>query len=139
MAIFYTDKAAKAEIAELNQRIESLEADNQSAADQIETLTTENKDLTAKAATLGVEKEEAETKVSELTKELAAANESVEAANKELATFDDKVEAAALAKFESLGGQPIPSSHKHDDKKEDISSLTGLAKTMAALKQKAPK
>ena len=55
-------------------------------------------------------------------------------ANAKLETFDSEVEAGVLAKFEGLGGEPIPASDKHDGK-TDISKLTGLAKATAIHKQ----
>lgn len=121
MPIFYTDKTAKAEIATLNERIESLEADNESAANQIETLGEENKNLSEQVATLTAEKAAAAETVEGLQSQLTEANGEIEAAEakvteaeEKVTDFDEKVEAAALAKFESLGGQPIKSS-KHDD------------------------
>ena len=135
MALFYTDKTAKAEIAELNERIEALEADNTSAQEQIESisadLTTANESLT-----------EANGQVESLTSDLEAANTALteaqselSTAQEELSTFDERVESAALAKFESLGGQPIKGSKSHDDK-TNISELSGLEKAIAAHKRK---
>tara|TARA_R110001632_G_scaffold113411_1_gene224474 strand:+ start:4452 stop:5537 length:1086 start_codon:yes stop_codon:yes gene_type:complete len=39
-------------------------------------------------------------------------------ATAKLETFDSEVEAGVLAKFEGLGGQPIPASDKHDENTE---------------------
>ena len=145
MALFYTDKSAKAEIAELNTRVEALTADGDSAQETIQALQTESADLkeqvstlttdhAAATVTLTEERDAATASLTEAQAELVTANAKLAESVAKQEGFDDKLEAGVLAKFEGLGGQPIPASDKHDGK-TDFSKLTGLAKATAIHKQ----
>jgi chromosome segregation ATPase len=128
MLNFYTDKAAKEEIANLNERLEALDADHHAASraaqSQIETLSGENKDLVEKVTTLEGENTEKVERIETLEGELATTTETLTAAQEELGTFEDRVEAGVLAKFESLGGEPLKRSEKLDDQGGDQKLLT---------------
>lgn len=115
MKLFYTNSSAKEEIGNLETRISSLEADGAADATEIAKLTEELKTANESLAAITTERDEAvaafqaaETTATQATADLTTANEN-------LATFDEKVEAAAQAKFEGLGGPPIPASGKDEN------------------------
>jgi chromosome segregation ATPase len=124
MKLFYTNSSAKEEIGNLETRIAALEADNTASAADIARLTEEAKTATESLAAMTTERDEAisafeaaEKTATEVTVKLATANET-------LATFDAKVETAAQAKFESLGGPPIPANGNEE---KENSAMTRAA------------
>lgn len=92
--------ALEAENAELRESFTALQAAAAESAERVVALRTEVSSLTDEVTT---------TKA-----ELVTATDDLTAANEKLATFDEKVEAAAQAKFECLGGPPIPASSKDE-------------------------
>lgn len=120
MKLFYTNSSAKEEIGNLETRISSLEADGTADATEIAKLTEELKTANESLAAITTERDEAvadfqaaETTATQATADLTAANE-------KLATFDENVEAAAQAKFECLGGSPIPASSKDESSESSL-------------------
>lgn len=142
---FLTSKSATEKITTLESRVAELEADATSRDEHVASLeqTIIERDATIAAhadqsealaglqgqlATLTAERDKA-------TADLATSQAALTEATAKVEGFDAKVEAAALAKFQSLGGDPVPASGKHDDPKP-ASELTGLAKAIAAHKAK---
>ena len=124
MKLFYTNSSAKEEIGNLETRISTMEADNTAAAADITRLTEEIKTATESLAAMTTERDEAikafeaaEKTATEATAKLATATET-------LSTFDARVEASAQAKFESLGGPPVPASSNEE---KETSALTRAA------------
>lgn len=124
MKLFYTNSSAKEEIGNLETRISALEADNTAAAADITRLTEELKTANESVATLTTERDDAIAAFEASLKIATKATADLTSANEKLATFDAKVETAAQAKFESLGGPPIPASG--NDEKE-TSTMTRAA------------
>jgi len=110
MKLFYTNSSAKEEIGKLETQISALETDATAAAADISRLTEELKTANESLSAITTERDEAVAAFEAAEKTAVKATEEVTAANEKLATFDAKVEAAAQAKFESLGGPPIPAS-----------------------------
>lgn len=110
MKLFYTNSSAKEEIGNLETRVSTLEADNTAAAADITRLTEELKTATENLAAITTERDEAIAAFEAAEKSANQAKEQLLIATETLVTFDAKVETAAQAKFESLGGPPIPAS-----------------------------
>lgn len=132
MKIFYTNAAAKIEIAELESKITDLTTASATATADIDRLTAELKTATDALAALQTEHGESITALDTAEQALNKANADLSAANDKLATFDASVETAAQAKFASLGGSPIgannsgtsDSTDKPTMKREAFSALT---------------
>jgi chromosome segregation ATPase len=111
MISFLTNKQAAEKIADLEQRLEVLQRDNDAAQAQIGELQTENANLSEQVSTLTEANASLTSQAEALTATASAMTaERDEAitlkleAEEKLSTFDDQVEAAALVKFQSLGG-----------------------------------
>ena len=124
MKLFYTNSSAKEEIGNLETRISTLEADNTAAAADITRLTEEAKTATESLAAMTTERDEATAAFEAAEKTATEATAKLATANETLSKFDARVEASAQAKFESLGGPPVPASG--NDEKEN-SALTRAA------------
>jgi len=120
MLKFYTDQKAKEEIAQLNQRIEFLENEIQPLQEQVETLQEENKALAESNHDMKKEAEEISKELESLEAENDKLSNEIEAAGVKLDSFDEEVEKAAMAKFESLGGQPAPAAGQEILSDEEI-------------------
>lgn len=134
---FLTSKSATEKITTLESRVSELEADATSREEHIagleQTVTDRDDAITALQGLLTDREGQIETLTAErdkATADFASAQASLTEATGKLEGFDAKVETAALAKFQSLGGDPVPASGKHDDPKPGA-ELTGLAKAIA--------
>ena len=96
--------ALESENADLREQFTALQSAAAESAERVVSLRTELSGVTAELETAKAEKATAD----ELT---AKAIQEASEANEKLSTFDAKVESAAQAKFEGLGGPPIPSSN----------------------------
>ena len=124
MKLFYTNSSAKEEIGNLETRISTLEADNTAAAADITRLTEDAKTATESLAAMTTERDEAIAAFEAAEKTATEATAKLATATETLSKFDARVEASAQAKFESLGGPPVPASG--NDEKEN-SALTRAA------------
>ena len=132
MKLFYTNASAKEEIGQLEAQIQALEADNKAAADQIAQLQTDLATANENLSTATAELTQAKADIATANSTIEANAEKVKKAEEQESTFADRVEAGALAKFQSLGGDPIEGGEKKEGDKPAPSSLTGFAKVSAA-------
>lgn len=110
MLNFYTDKKAKEEIEQLNQRIELLEQENDKSLETIQTLQDQNAELIENQVAHEKAFEELSKECESLEQENDKLNNEIEAASAKLDSFDEEVAKAAQVKFESLGGEPAPAA-----------------------------
>lgn len=137
MTIFLTSK----ELRERNESLEKVNSDLRAdiTARDEEIATLKNEVATAKEELSAVNAANAElTGDLDAAKQVIEANaEKVEAAEKQEATFADRVEQSALAKFQSLGGEPVPASNKDAAGSNTISRSEFAALSPAAKSEHA--
>lgn len=121
MAIFMTSKEAKEKIETLENRVTELDADVEAIDVELQAAQANLATATEAVATITAERDK-------LTADLAAANATIAdrdatiAAQPTAEQIEEQVEQRALAKFQSLGGEPVPASTK--DNNESPSSMT---------------
>ncbi len=133
--LFYTNASAKAEIAELEGKVSTLETNATADAAEIERLTGELATAKENLSAVTTERDEAAAAVTEAEVQITTLRAELSTAQAAVADFDTKVENAAQAKFASLGGPPIQGK-QDDNTGKAISELTGLEKVTAAFAAK---
>ena len=135
MISFLTNKQAAEKIADLEQRLEVLQRDNDAAQVQIGELQAENANLSEQVASLTEATASLTSQAETLTTERDQAIEGLSSATIQLEGFDERVEAGVLARFESLGGQPVPASNEETLTEEQMDELVQRAVRMYLVNQ----
>lgn len=128
---FLTDKAAKERIAALETQVSELEANAATQDAEISRLQGELATANESILTANQERDQARADLEAANATIAERDATI-AAHPTEAQISERIETAALAKFQSLGGNPAPASSEQAD--NPIKSLTGLEKTTAAFK-----
>jgi len=131
--MFWTDKAAKEEIARLGGVVATHEATIATRDGELSTARERVTELEGTNATLTADLEARTSERDEAIKNLGTSEASLTAANGKLATFDADVDRAAITKIAAIGHAPVAAvGTESKTGKVDTAGLTGHAKVSAA-------
>lgn len=130
--MFLTNKQANEKISGLEARVAELEGEVAS----MDAIRQENADLSEQVVNLTAERDAATADLATANATIADQETTINAANAKLATFEDEVANKAQLQISALGfkGEIPETKQESSDRKEDISSMTGIQKAIAAHK-----